>query len=372
MPDGKPNPQQLAQYGAAQQPAGEPRGEGTRLIGPPERVGPSNPWSSYGLDPTQRQASGQRGNFKQATDGLNYYAQKKGKTISQQQWNELGQYSGYKGDDQVSGDMYNKGLEYLDKQWGQPEGPVVSNAPPDQSSGEQAITEWKKQAPAVGVPSNFRSNPLYGQQAAMVQQMMANPHTMGQQQQDQLAERQKESANRMMQQMGQQQGQQMAGRGFSGNSGSQQAMQQQNQSDMMQQILGGRRDIAMQAAQTNRQDELNALNASMGFTGQEYQQDMGIANMGLGQINQNRNFGLQEKLGNHGIDQDIWQRGFTKDSFNKTFGLDFLRYLQQGDQFNKSLGENSRQYNGQMGLNWANFDANQQNNFLNMLMGGWK
>lgn len=354
MPDGRPNP----------------------YTPPPQPAQGANPWKQYGMDPTQKQASNQQGNFKQATDGLNYYAQQKGKTISQQQWNEMGQYTGYKGDDKVSGDMYNKGLEYLDKQWNPqaqgPQGPQQPQQSPVDQANTQAINQWKEQAPAMGVPTNYRSNPLYGQQSAMVQQMMANPHTMGQQQQDQLGERQKESAQRMMQQMGQQQGQQMAQRGFSGNSGSQMAMQQQNQSDLMQQILSGRRDIALQAAQTNRQDELNALNASMGFTGQEFQNDMNLANMGLGQINQNRGQNLQQKLGEHGIDQDMWNRGFTKDSFNKTFGLDFLRYLQQGDQFNKSLGENSRQFNGQMGLNWANFDANQQNNFLNMLMSGWK
>lgn len=336
--------------------------------------GKPNPWQQYGLDPTQRQAGNQQGNFQQASEGLNYYAQKRGKTISQQQWNELGQHAGYKGDDKVSGDMYNKGLEYLDKQWGpqQQAGPEPPKASPTDPVNQNAITQWKQQAPAAGVPLNYRSNPLYGQQTAMVQGMMHNPHTMGQQQQDQLAERQKESAQRMMQQLGQQQGQQAVGRGFSGNSGSQMAMQQQNQSDMMQQILSGRRDIALQAGQQNRQDELNALNASMGLTGQEYQQDMGLANMGLGQINQNRNFDLQHQLGQHGIDMDKSNQSMQKDQFNKGFGLDFLRYLQQGDQFNKSLGENSRQFNGQMGLNWANFDANQQNNFLNMLLGGWK
>lgn len=351
MPDGRPNP----------------------YTPPPVQTAQANPWKQYGLDPTQRQVGNTQGNFKQATDGLNYYAQQKGKTISQQQWNELGQHAGYTGNDQVSGDMYNKGLDYLDKQWGpqQQQAPGPQASPVDEPN-QTAIRQWQQQAPAAGVPTNYRSNPLYGQQTAMVQQMMQNPHTMGQQQQDQLGERQKESAQRMMQQMQQQQGQAMAQRGFSGNSGAQQAMQQQNQSDLMQQILSGRRDIAMQAAQTNRQDELNALNASMGLTGQEFQQDMGLAQMGLGQINQNRGANLQEKLGDHGMDQDLWNRGFTKDSFNKTFGLDFLRYLQQGDQFNKSLGENSRQFNGQMGLNWANFDANQQNNFLNMLMSGWK
>lgn len=349
MPDGRPNP----------------------YTPPPQNP---NPWHQYGLDPLQRQQGGLKGNFKQASEGLNYYAQKKGKSISQDQWNQIAQATGYKGDDQVSGDMYNKALDYLDQQWGpqnQPQNNQTGGIDPAQGATENAQNQWRQQANIVGVPSQYKQNPMYGAQSALMQRILMNPQTMGQQQQDQLNEAQKESAGRMAKQASAQAGQSMAGRGFGPNSGAQQAMDQQTQGDLMSQILSGRRDTALKAAQINRQDELNALNASQGLLGQEFNQDMGLANLGLNQINQNRNYNLQDLLGRHGIDQDMWNRGFQKDTFNKTFGLDFLKYLQNDRQFGATLGENQRQYNGNMGFNWAQFDQNTQNNFLNMLMNGW-
>lgn len=163
----------------------------------------------------------------------------------------------------------------------------------------------------------------------------------------------------------------MQQRGFGANGLQAQAQNQQLQGQMAQQLLSGRRDIALQAAQQNRQDELNALNASLGLNQQEYAQDMGLSQQALGQMNQNRQANMNEMLGKHGMDMDIKNWNTQKDQFGKTFGLDFLRYLQQGDQFNKSLGENQRQYNGNMGLNWSQFNANQQQSFLDMIMKGY-
>lgn len=346
-----------------------PEGHPNPYVGPPVKIN-QNPWQQYGLDPTQKQAGTTKGSLQQAQQGLNYYAQQKGKTIGQDQWNQVAQATGYKGGD-VSGDQYNAAMDWFDKQWGPQAQPKMSEGDPGPKLGAQnAINEWKTQAPAAGVPGSFRSNPMYGQQTALMQQILAHPQTMGQQQQDQLAEQQKESANSMMKQFQGQQQQQLVGRGFGPNSGQQQQMQQQGQQDMMSQILSGRRDIALKAAQQNRQDELGALNASLGMQQQEYGQDMGLSQMALGQMNQNRGANLQEMLGQHGMNMDLSNQSMQKDQFNKNFGLDFLRYMQQGDQFNRSLGENQRQYNGTMGLNWANFDQNSQNNFINMLMKG--
>lgn len=349
-----------------------PEGHPNPYVGPPVKVN-QNPWQQYGLDPTQKQASTTKGSLQQAQQGLNYYAQQKGKTIGQDQWNQVAKDTGYTGGD-VSGDQYNAAMGWFDKQWNpaQAQNPGEKNNENDPKLGAQnAVNEWKMQAPAAGVPGSFRSNPMYGQQTALMQQILAHPQTMGQQQQDQLAEQQKESANSMMKQMQGQNQQQMVGRGFGANSGQQQQQQQQSQQDMMSQLLGGRRDIAMRAAQQNRQDELGALNASLGMQQQEYGQDMGLSQQALGQMNQNRGANMQELMGNHGINMDLSNQKIQNEQFNKGFGLDFLRYLQQGDQFNQSLGENKRQYNGNMGLNWANFDQNAQNNFLNMLMKGW-
>lgn len=340
---------------------------------PAQQAGGNNPWASYGLDPTQRQAAGQQGNFKQASDGLTYYAQQRGKTIDQGMWDQLAQKTGYKGDDKVSGQMYNQGLDYLDSQWG-PNTPQTGGVEPKQQMPElgpnSAIEQWKQQAPAAGVPQSFRNaNPYYAQQQQNMSKILANPETMNQQWQDRQNEQQKESASRMMQQAGAQGQQALAGRGFGGGGGAQQALQAQNQQQLMQNILSGRRDTAQQAVTQNRQDQYNALDASSRLAGQEFDSDFNLSNQALGQINQNRGQNLQEFLGLHGADLDMLQFGENKSQFNKGFGLDFLRYLAQKDQFGQSLGENQRQFNGQQGFNWANLNAQQQQNMMNTVMG---
>lgn len=348
MPNGSPNPYQQG------------------LDGTPAT---QNPWAQQGLDPTQRQKAGQKGSFQQAQEGLNYYAKQKGKTIGQDQWNQIGQATGYKGGD-VSAEQYNSAMDYLDKQWGGQSQPKPQENL-DGNPVEKSIEQWKQQKDVAGVPGSFKQNPMYGQQTALMQRILSNPQTMGQQQQDMLMERQKESANSMMKQLQGQGQQQMMQRGFGANGQQAQAQNQQLQGQMAQQLLSGRRDIALQAAQQNRQDELNALNASLGLNQQEYAQDMGLSQQALGQMNQNRQSNMNEMLGKHGMDMDIKNWQTQKDQFGKTFGLDFLRYLQQGDQFNRSLGENQRQYNGNMGLNWSQFNAAQQQGFLDMIMKGY-
>ena len=163
--------------------------------------------------------------------------------------------------------------------------------------------------------------------------------------------------------------QQMAGRGFGAGGGQEQQMNQQAQQNTMQQILSGRRDVAMKAAQQNRQDELGALDASQRLAGQEWDANMQGSQQALNQMNQNRSGNLNDFLGLHGADMDMLRLDEGRNQFNKTYGLDFLRYLQQGDQFNRSFGENQRQYNGTMGLNWSNAQSNQMQNWLNTLMG---
>ena len=165
LPSGKPNPY-----------APKPQGGG------------ANPWQSYGLDPMKRQAGNQQGNFKQASEGLNYYAQQRGKTIDQGMWNQIAAKTGYKGDDKVSGDMYNQGLDYLESQWGPnapPTGGVEQNpngpGNVNQLGSENAINQWRAQAPAAGVPTSFRSlNPYAAQQQANMSKILANPETMDQ------------------------------------------------------------------------------------------------------------------------------------------------------------------------------------------------
>ncbi len=161
----------------------------------------------------------------------------------------------------------------------------------------------------------------------------------------------------------------MAGKGFAGGGGTSQALNDQSRQNMMNSVLAGRRDVALKAGQQNRQDEINALSASNQLASQDFNNEMQLAQMGLNQINQNRQGNLQDYLGVNSADMDMLRLDEGKNQFNKTFGLDFLRYLQQGDQWNKSFGEGQRQYNGTMGLNWSQLQGQQMDSFLARLLG---
>lgn len=355
-----------------------PSGRPNPYAQPAQQAAPVNPWGALG-DPSQKQAEGRRGSMEQARSGLNYAAQKGwGRKLTADEENNIyghAKSKGYQDGGEVDTNIYNSSLDYMTQLLG-PQ--AVQKTPEQQSAAqpgnelgnESAMNQWQKQAPAMGVPQSFRgANPYAAQQQSMMQRILANPETMDQKFQDQLGESQKESANRMMSQANASGQQQLAGRGFGGGGGTQQAMQNDNQQNMISQLLSGRRDIATQAAQVNRQDQYNALNQSSQLNQQDWNGQMDLANMGLGQMNQNRQANLQDFLGRHSADEDVLGREQNDSQFNKNFGLDFLRYMAQKDQFKESLGENKRQYNDTSGFNWANFDAQQQQAMMNRIFG---
>jgi len=350
----------------------------TMPVGKPKASAEANPWAGTGYDPLNPVAQGAEGDLDFAVKGLQYAAQQKyGKQLDQNQLNQIAAQAGYKGG-KVNADMYNKALGYLPTIFGAAGQPVQPTQPVTQPGmgpggsqqnvgpGAAANQYQQQQMQVAGVPPAFaQANPYQQQQQQMMQQILMNPATMGQKQQDQLMERQKEAAASMAQQLGQQAQRAGASRGFAANPAQQQALQQQ----MMAQILSGGRDVALQASQQNRQDQYNALNASSQLANQGFQNDLQRAGMGLGQINQNRQLGLQEYLGEHGVGLD--NRRFTQQQqeFAKTFGLDFLRYMAQKDQFNRQLNQQGQQFNDQMGLNWNQNLFNQQKSFLDYISG---
>lgn len=259
------------------------------------------------------------------------------------------------------------------------------------------------------------------QRDALLNSVLSNPQTMGQQWQDQMFEQGKESANSYAKQLGQQNSQRLAGRGLSANGGAQRENEQQTQQDLMETLLGGRRAIATQAVTQNRADELNALNAAnttygadldralkqyqaqlAGQTAQAQENQFG-ADYGLRQFGVNeaarqaqsqsaldtgrfnfevtdtdRQRQLQEFLGvvgaileqqrfkenqrqfNQGYGLDAAKLGMTQDQFNRTFG-------ENRRQFDLGFGENQRQFNNQLGLNWANSQNGQVNGILGII-----
>lgn len=340
----------------------------------------ANPWQQYGLDPSQRLTGNFTGTADQAKQGLLYAASKRDKDISPDEWNEIARATDWTGGG-VNSQQYNTALDWLNNRWGPEEQTQEQQAPQHPSNAglgnEAAMNAYQQQAPVVGVPQSFRhQNPFQQQQQALMARILANPQTMGQQQQDQLAEAQKESAGRMAAQSQGAAAQSFARRGFGPGSGQQAAAEAEINNDLMSQLLSGRRDIAVRAAQQNRADELAALAASQGLDAQGFGQgqamwnaDMQRAQLGLNQINQNRSAALQDRLGLHGMDMDSlnWQQRDRQ--FDRTHGLDFLRYLTGIDQFDRSFGEGQRQFDQSMGLNWAQLSSADQQRLMAMIMG---
>lgn len=341
----------------------------------PKPVQPVNPWGSQ-HDPSKPVQGQYSGSQDQAKAGLNYAAQKGwGRSLTPEEEQSIygnAQKQGYKGGN-VDTNTYNNSLSYMQQLLGpqaeKPKAPTPGEPAPGLGA-ENATAQWSKQALAAGVPQSYRgANPYADQQQAMMSKILANPETMGQQFQDQLGESQKESANRMLKQGQNAASQQQANRGFSTGGGQEHAMRGQQQQDMISNLLSGRRDIATQATQQNRQDQYNALNASQGLNDAEWNGQMQLAGLGLNQMNQNRGANLNDFLGAHSADMDVMNWEQNNDQFNKNFGLDFLRWGTQKDQFNATLGENQRQFNGNMGFNWASLSAQQQQQLMAQMFG---
>jgi hypothetical protein len=228
-------------------------------------------------------------------------------------------------------------------------------------------------------------NPYMQQQQQLMQSILGSGGSMNQNVQDSMFEQQKEQANSMAQQLGMRAGQGAAGRGFGPNGNANQGAQSQINDTLAQQLMGGRRDISVQAAQTNRQDQLNALNQSMGLDDQAFNQGMGQNQQAYGQNMGNAQFQYQQMQNDRGSQLQEWLAQRTDQLENRGMRNQEQQFLQSflesqrqfnnqfGEnqrQFNANLGENSRQYNGQMGFNYTNMNNNNQNSYMRYLMGG--
>ena len=97
------------------------------------------------------------------------------------------------------------------------------------------------------------------QRNRLMNAILAKPETMGQVQQDQLFEQQKELLNAQRVQQGAQLDQNLLRGGMSGIGGRARQGQQDSNRNFNTQLLAGRRDIAVQASQQNRADTTAAL-----------------------------------------------------------------------------------------------------------------
>jgi hypothetical protein len=232
-------------------------------------------------------------------------------------------------------------------------------------------------------------------QDALIQQLLANPESMGANTVNQMKAGQSEAMARMLQDAQSRMGQSAARRGaLGGLAAGERRLNEAGLSD----LLGAHRDIDINAAQTNFNDRLNAMGAVEGNLASR----LGRATQGYGatlqgqmaqddaqrhaiqSALQNEQFGFNRELAQ--ADENRFGYGSeadaTKFELQKALGIGGLN-IQQGQlgldgsrlaetirQFNMTFPESQRQFNAQMGFNWGQLGANQQSQLINTILSG--
>jgi hypothetical protein len=274
-------------------------------------------------------------------------------------------------------------------------------------------------APQVGIPSNPAAQlpesyqgstftqyqaPQHQaqnqQQLDLISRLLANPQTQSPQVIEQMKQKQMEEQLLMGQQYNQQAQDNLAARGFSVGGGQADAARRASQDSVMSAILGQNRDIEIGAANQNRTDELNALNASEGILqgqqvrggeiynntlkGQGMQAEdkrmvsQDAINRSLGQFGADMdtaNFGLGVQQANRG---DYWtgqQLGLQRELGVGGLGIDQQRVNNQDSQFGQNhalnvLGflEGQRTSNNNLGFNYDQLNSNNNNTMMQTIM----
>lgn len=176
------------------------------------------------------------------------------------------------------------------------------------------------------------------QLSALMSSILSNPQTMNPNVVAQMKEAQKEQALLMQRQNQSTLDQHAVSRGTLG-SGMNQALAGQNLQQALDSILGSNRAIDIQAAQQNRQDELNAAQAGDSWL-----------NAQLARANQNYGSTLQGQLAQEQLNQqgfrsglDLYNADLATEFGRGSANLDILRYLENQRQFNDTLGFNYNQ-----------------------------
>ncbi len=234
-----------------------------------------------------------------------------------------------------------------------PVAPSVRGQEPNETRYVQNVDLSK--APAYA-PAQF-SQGIPGQ--ALLDSILAHPETLGLAQIAQMKEQQKEQAL-----LGQQQQQQLfdqssANRGTLG-SGYGEAFTRGNMQEAINAILSGNRAVDLQAAQTNRNDQLNALTAGLSFGNAGFQRQQAQADENY-RGNQDA---LNRILSQFGINQGVAQnaqQNYAQD-LSSFLGLDSAELERQ------RLEQQGRQFAETMGLNYDQLDQQGQLSALQYLM----
>jgi len=226
-------------------------------------------------------------------------------------------------------------------------------------------------------PAQF-SNPVGDQQTALMRSILTNPQTLSPSIVAQMKEQGKGDALLMQQQQQQQMDQGFAARGTLG-SGAADALRARLGQDTVNNILTGNRNLDITAAQTNRQNELDAMNAGNAYAGQNLAYQGANADQGYKGY-ESRVAAVQDQvqraLAQFGVNAQVAANG--QQNYGQDLGAFFnLEGLRQGAvQTNNSSTmallnylENQRQFNDNLGFNYNSLDQSGQNALLGAILG---
>lgn len=246
--------------------------------------------------------------------------------------------------------------------------------PPPQGSIYQAQHINQFQAP--------QNSAMQGQVEGLVGQILQHPESMGVDVVNQMKGQTRDQAALMQQQtMGQLQ-QNLAGRGIAGDYGYGAGQQRQVMSDTNRGVLDNYRNLDIQAAQTNRADQMNAAGLGQNYLNNQFSQGLQGYQAGLqgqqlqGQENQNAaNSQLQNWQAQQGAQQSqqqsimqAIQMAIGQGQFGQQMGLQQRQFGEGQRQFNqgydlqnRQFGEGQRQFDQNFGFQNKQFDANNAN-----------
>lgn len=391
MPNGNPTPQQQGQYQAAQNQIGAGY---QQYLGRPMNQDDFNSQTSGGQHYQQQNVNHALSQI-QNSDEARAYAQRQ----SQPQQNEPAPAAGAPAPTQQYAPQSSGGggqaVPGVPQTMAKPSfsgQAAFDNAPKIQSGySAQQIRDFTGRQ--LDIPdyqkttfdqfSDPRNMPIQGQMDQNLLGLLQNPHSVGQTWQDQMFESQKDDALQFAKQAGLAGDQNLVSRGIGLGGGQQVANQQAVNSDLFSKLLAGRRDVATKAAQINRADELNALQAGeQGMSGNTSRMSEIFRNILSGQSAQ---AGENQFDAKYGFDTETAKAGNERDNYASYLGGRQLQGTENAreEQFKQSafgLTAQSQQAarqaalqemmaNNNADLGWANYGLNADGQFLNFLNG---
>lgn len=237
------------------------------------------------------------------------------------------------------------------------DGRVTPTPPPQPQPAQPAIPPAAPAAAGSQVPqAHIPARPqvqaappapeLQQQTSDYASYLMANPHTMSDENLAQMQAQQREQAAIMARDAQGMRDASAAARGTYGG-GQWEAGNRRASDALTASILGANRDLALKKMEQDRQDELAALGA-----GQDVLQSQWDTNM------KDRQLGLQEQLGLGGLGMDQARLNEQGREYDLGQGLDIQKFF-----------ENQRQFNNDLGYKYSDLQQQQQNQLMNWLKG---